>query len=144
LLGTEGPQLAAEVSRNGEQPFAVVLAREPFVERLSVPTAPLSVTAASVSTAGILVEDLMQPGRFGVTAALHAIDPLKMVTVGTQNGTVIRTDTVTDSAFVELSPPPSVVTKTVSGVMSGLAPRGSQKAEFVGSTSQTCSTIITG
>lgn len=144
LIGTEGPQLAAEVSRNGEQPFSIVLACEPAVERLSVPSSPLPVTAAITSTAGMLVEDLAQSGRFGVTAALHAIDPATTVMVGSQSGTVIRTDTITDSAFIELSPLLAMKTRSVAGVMSGMTPRGSQNSEFIGHTSKICSTVITG
>lgn len=143
-LGIEGPQLAAEVSRDSNQPFAVVLAPEPMFQRLSAPMSPVPVTAATTSTAGALGEDCLQAGRFGVTGALHAIDPAAMVTVGTQTGAVVRTDSVTDSAFVELSPTPSFATRKVKGVMSGMTPRGSQRAEFVGVTSRACSTIITG
>jgi hypothetical protein len=153
ILGTEGVQLAAEVSRNGEQPFTVVLAPEPAYEHLSsafVPDPALLVDnllggPASTSTAGMLVEDVTQSGRSGVTAALHAIETATTVKVGPHSGTVLRYDDVTDSAFIELSPMPSVPTKTVkNGVMSGMAPRGNQQAEFIGSQSKACSTKITG
>jgi hypothetical protein len=144
LLGTEGPQLAVEVARDGELPAAVILASEPGFERLSVPASPLAITAALTSTAGMLVEDRQRAGRLGVTAALHGIDPATSVNVAGQTGTVVRTDTVTDSAFVELSPFPSVGVQGTNGVMSGMTPRGSQKATFVGVTSNASPTIITG
>jgi hypothetical protein len=144
ILGSEGAQLAVEVARDGKLPAAVVLAAEPAFERLCVPASALAVTAAATSTAGILVEDRRKVGRFGVTAALHGIDPATSVNVAGQPGVVIRSDAVTDSAFVELSPFPSVAVQAINGVMSGMTPRGSQKAMFVGVKSQASSTVITG
>jgi hypothetical protein len=145
LLGTEAPQLAVEVGGNRRNPFAVILAREPAFERLSVPSSPLAVDngGAVKSTAGVTVEDATQPSRVGITAALHGVDPASTVTIGTQTGTVIRTDTVTDSAFIEV-PIAQVSIRSVKGVMSGIGPRGKQKAQFIGLTSHTCATVITG
>jgi hypothetical protein len=145
-IGTAAPQLAAEVGGRG---LSVLLAREPAFERLAAPMSPLAIDnlsggSQSISTAGVVVEDLAQAGRFGVTAALHGIDPAATVTVGGQSGTVIRTDPVTDSAFVEYVSSPSVSRRQVKGVMSGMAPRGKQRAEFVGVTSQARQTVITG
>jgi hypothetical protein len=145
-IGNEAPQLAVEVSRNGEQPFHVVLGPEPAVERLSVPATPLSVDnglGATRSTAGVLVEDKSQAGRIGVTAALHGVEPASSVTIAGQTGTVIRTDSITDGAFVELASRPTANVKSTNGVMTGMAPRGNQKAEFTGLASATASTVIT-
>ena len=152
LLGTESPQLAAEVG-SVEQPFTVLLAPEPAYERLgfgsaSVPDPALSVDnllGGPASTVGIQVEDITQRGRLGVTAALHGVEPATTVKVGTHSGTVVRTDSVTDSAFIEISPTASVSMKVATnGVMSGMTPRGHQRAEFIGSQSKTCPTTITG
>jgi hypothetical protein len=46
FIGTKAPQLAAEVSRDEKQPFAVVYAHEPLAERVSVPASPLMVKAS--------------------------------------------------------------------------------------------------
>ncbi len=146
LIGSEAPLLATEVSQNGERPFHVVLGPEPELERLSVPSSPLSVdnglgAATSTSTAGVIVEDKTKAGRIGVTAALHGVEPATAVTVDGQSGTVLRTDSITDAAFVELSRRPSAAIRTTKGVMSGMAPRGNQKAEFIGSMT-TATTVI--
>jgi hypothetical protein len=132
---------------NGNQPYAVILASAPRVERLYVPSTPLDVFDASIgqnSTAGIVVEDLTKQGRVGVTAALHGISASSTsVTVNGKSGTVIRTSLITDSAFIEV-PNPSTSAVTTKGVMSGLAPRGSQNADFVGAVSKKRTTTIVG
>lgn len=145
-IGAAAPELAAEV---GRREFSILLAREPEFERLTAPLSPLTIdnlsgASQAISTAGVVVEDLTQPGRFGVTAALHGIDPATNVSVDGQTGIVVRTDPVTDSAFVEHALAPSVSKRHINGVMSKIAPRGQQRAEFVGVTSQKRQTVIVG
>jgi hypothetical protein len=147
-VGTDAPRLAVEISADYKNnPFAVILAREPALERLSVPSSPLEVDnlKGEMSTAGAMVQDSIHHGRVGVTAALHAVETASVVTVSTPfgkvTGSVIRTDSVTDSAFIE-APIASVSTRSVKGVMSGMAPRGKQKAEFIGLISKSCSTVV--
>jgi hypothetical protein len=144
-LWEDAPQAVAESFMGG--PYAVILTSSPRVERLYVPSTPLDVFDASISqhsTAGIVVEDLTKQGRVGVTAALHGISTSSTsVTVDGKPGTVIRTHPITDSAFIEL-PNPSCAAVSANGVMSGLAPRGSQNANFVGAVSKKRTTTIVG
>lgn len=141
------PQAAAESFMGGSQPYTVILAPSPRVERLYVPSTPLDVFDASIgqhSTAGIVVKDLTKKGRIGVTAALHGISTSSTnVTVNGKSGTVIRTHMITDSAFIEVTKP-SGAALTAKGVMRGLAPRGSQNADFVGAVSKRRTTTIVG
>jgi esterase/lipase superfamily enzyme len=146
-IGAAASQLAVEVGGGDPSRFSILLAREPEFERLSAPVSPLMIdnlTAGTQSTAGVLVEDLVQSGRLGVTAALHAIDRATAINVDGQKGVVVRTDPVTDSAFIEVALGHSVTTQKINGVMSGIAPRGNQSAKFAGHASQACKTVITG
>jgi hypothetical protein len=144
----DAPSLIPEAFNYGKQPYSVVLASSPRFERLMVPDQPLDVYSATTgqhSTAGAVVEDLTKAGRIGVTAALHGIgSAATSVTVAGQSGTVVRTSSVTDSAFIEMSTKPSCSALSAKGIMSGFAPRGSQAASFVGLTSNKRSTTIVG
>lgn len=146
-LWEDAPHAVAESFLGGDQPYVVILAPSPRVERLYVPGTPLDVFDASIgqrSTVGVVVEDLTKQGRVGVTAALHGISPASTsVSVNGKSGTVIRTHSITDSAFIEV-PNPSSIAVTAKGVMSGLAPRGSQNADFVGVVSKRRTTKIVG
>ena len=153
LIRPAAPRLLSESFNDGQQPYAVVLAASPEFERLMVPDQPLYVdnkSAGEHSTAGAVVEDLTKAGRIGVTVALHGIgeagigEAVTAVTVAGQPGTVVRTSPVTDSAFIELPGKPSCSAVSIKGVLSGLAPRGSQTATFIGVTSSKRSTTITG
>src|SRR5262249_23257599 len=72
----EGVAFAVEAVANPDQPWSFVVAREPQQERLSTPSPALAVDdgAGQISTAGVLVEDLTNPARKGVTAALHGVE----------------------------------------------------------------------
>lgn len=146
-LEEDAPQAVAESFMGGKQPYAVILAPSPRVERLYVPSTPLDVFDALIgqhSTAGVVVEDLTKQGRVGVTVALHGISAsCTTVTVDGKSGTVVRTHQITDSAFVEVANP-SCGAMTAKGVMRGLAPRGSQNADFVGAVSRRRTTTIVG
>lgn len=58
-------------------------------------------------------------------------------------GSVVRTDRLTDSAFLEVSGLAPQVNVPAGGVMRGMLPRGLQQAEFRGVTSGVISTTIT-
>jgi hypothetical protein len=76
---------------------------------------------------------------------LHGIGSnASTVKVAGQTGTVIRTHAVTDSAFIEVPTRPSCSAVPTNGIMTGLAPRGSQQAKFVGFTSNQRATTIVG
>jgi len=146
-IGANALRLAREATNGGKQPFAIVTAKEPLSERLYVPSTPLEIVDTSTgdrSTAGVVVEDLTKQGRIGVTAALHAISSSSTnVTVNGASGTVVRSHQITDSAFVEV-PKPAGLAISSKGVMLGLAPRGSQAANFVGAVSKNRTTTILG
>ncbi|HEX3348294.1 MAG TPA: hypothetical protein VHS58_09380 [Acetobacteraceae bacterium] len=144
-IGSDAVALAIDAVANPQQPWRFVIAPEPQQERLSVPSVARSVDdgAGQVSTAGVCVEDATKPGRLGVTAALHGVDNATALTVDGQPGTIIRTDSITDSAFIEVALG-HVPTMTVNGALSGMAPRGNQNADFRGSTSGHTSTVISG
>jgi hypothetical protein len=143
----DAPTAAAESFGGGNQPYSIILASSPRLERLYVPSTPLDVFDASInqhSTAGAVVEDLTRKGRVGVTAALHGIDPTSAsITVDGKVGTVVRTHVITDSVFIEV-PNPSCGAVNAKGVVAGLAPRGSQNADFVGAVSNRRTTKIVG
>ncbi len=128
-------------------PFMVVLAPHPPIESLCVPHPPLTVDdlVGSTSTAGALVRCSQRSGLSGVTAAYHGLAKgTGSVTVGGLMGSMVRSDRLTDSAFLEvpgLSPP---VASPAGGVMKGMLPRGMQQAEFRGTTSGHSTTRITG
>jgi hypothetical protein len=144
----DAPKLVYESFDQGQQPFTIVLASSPRFERLTVPSSAVDIDSATTglqSTAGAIVEDLIKPGRIGVTAALHAVgETASTVMLDGTSANVLRTHAVTDSAFVELQSKPSYSAVMTKGVMSGLAPRGSQLANFVGLISKKRSTTITG
>lgn len=127
-----------------KQTMTFTLAAAPPSERLSVPAAAQKVESPpEESTAGVLVSSNRVLGEYGVTAALHAVRGASTATVGGLSGVVRRTDAVTDSAFISLTSRPRLATVANKGVMSHIAPRGSQSASFVGwKTSAT--TTITG
>ncbi len=120
-----------------DQPFAIVACSAPAMELLCVPGNPAEVdarpTVTTSSTAGIQARD--RAGRQGVTAALHGVHQARTVLVDGQSGVVLLRDTVSDSCFIELPKPLILGTKGKKGVMSQMAPRGSQAVEFDGITS---------
>jgi hypothetical protein len=138
-------QLAVDAVANPQQPWEFVLGPEPQQERLSLSSSPLLVDdqAGHLSTAGVLVEDLAQAGRTGVTAALHGVDGATSVLVNGSVGSIVRTDSITDSAFIEVDVG-SISSVPNKGIMSAFAPRGNQSAEFRGAKSGVTPTIISG
>jgi len=128
-------------------PFTIVIAPHPPTESLSVPYPPLTVDdlAGSRSTAGALVRCNRQPGLTGVTAAYHGLAKgTGAVTVDGLAGSVVRTDRLTDSVFLEVPTLVPPVNAPAGGVMKGMLPRGLQGAEFRGVTSGLSRTTITG
>lgn len=138
--------VVAEAAFQGS-PFAIVVAPHPPTESLCVPNPPLTVDdlAGSKSTAGALVRCNRLPGLTGVTAAYHGLAKgAGTVTVDGHAGIVVRTDRLTDSAFLEVPGLSPSVRVPPGGVMKGFLPRGLQRAEFGGVTSGSLSTTITG
>ena len=128
-------------------PFTVVLAPHPATELLCVPHPPITVDdmAGSKSTAGALVRCNRSPGLTGVTAEYHGLAKgTGTFTVDGLAGSVVRTDGLTDSAFIEVPGLSLAVVVPAAGVMKGVLPRGQQRAEFAGSTSGHTGTTITG
>ncbi|HEX6747339.1 MAG TPA: hypothetical protein VF092_08555 [Longimicrobium sp.] len=145
LAGDLSPDLAREVAES-DHPFAVIVAAAPQYELLAVPSQPMMVSGRGMeSTAGVIVNDRLNPGVVGVTAALHAIADAGTVLVDGQPGVVVRRDARTDSAFITLPTVPSgpALLRT-KGVMTSEAPRYNDPASFVGYQSRAHRTVITG
>jgi hypothetical protein len=145
-IGSDNAAVVREAASNGNQSFGVVLAPAPRVERLYVPMTAVPVDDGNGmrSTAGVVVECRGQSGIIGVTAALHGIGKASSVSVNGQNGLVVRSHPITDSAFVTLLTRPSVTALYTKGVMSGVPPGWKQKASFIGVKSGAQKTTITG
>ena len=138
--------VVAEAAFQASQ-FNIVLAPHPPTESLAVPDPALTVDdlAGSKSTAGVRVRCNRRPGLDGVTAAYHGLARgTGVVTVDGLTGSVVRTDRLTDSAFVEVPGLGAQVSTPSAGVMKGTLPRGLQRADFIGITSRRLPTTITG
>lgn len=144
-IGPDFLDLAKEAAFTDNQPFTVVLAPPPETERLYVPgtAVPVDDLASNISTAGVVVECRANPKSIGVTAALHGVLGSTTVKVDGQRGTVLRSDPVSDSAFIELAAQPSAAPVPTKGIMTGITPRH-QPATFIGATSGHTNTKITG
>lgn len=145
-VGSDFLDLAREAAFHDRQEFAVVLAPPPETERLYVPSTPVPVDdlASNISTAGVVVECLTNRRSIGVTAALHGVQGSITVQVDGQRGTLLRSNPVSDSAFIELARQPNAAPLPTNGVMTGMTPRGNQPATFIGAMSGYTMTTITG
>ena len=135
------PDLAVEALHAG-QPFTIIALSSPETEPLAVlsPSCPIM---PGLSSAGILAEDKL--GRKGVTAALHAVGSARIVTVAGGPGTVVATDQMSDSCFIELPIPlPPVGVAGQKGPLRWMLPRGQQAATFEGQATPGGRTVITG
>jgi len=128
--------------------FGVVLAGAPEPELCaSVPGGrPWSirdVTATTSSSVGVIATS--RGGRIGVTGALHAVSgPGAAVEVQGVPGTVVSTDAITDSCFIEIDPARFGSTASVSGPLAGMTPRAYETVTFEGCTSGRVDTVVTG
>jgi hypothetical protein len=143
LSDFHNPGLAAEALDQG-QPFGLVIASAPQTELLScVPSPSCQVLSGGhSSSAGVVAKHSNL--RRGVTAALHAIDTTKGVNVNGQAGTILATDMISDSCFIELPTVPAVGIKGSNGRLVGLLPRGNEHASFNGITSGLRNAVVTG
>jgi hypothetical protein len=131
-LATRGPLLAVEVVQK-QAPFSLVVASPPLMEPTRPPSAACDVVTGANSTAGVVARD--RHGRDGVTAAYHAIGSAVTATVNGVSGTVVRSDPISDSCFIEVMPPAKGV-RGSKGPMRNMLPRGQQSADFEGWTSK--------
>jgi phosphohistidine swiveling domain-containing protein len=145
LAGDLASRLAREVAES-DVPFSVIVAPAPQYELLAVPSQPLGISGRGTeSTAGVIVNDRLNPGVVGVTAALHAVADADTVLVDGQPGIVSRRDARTDSAFIALpTVPAGPALLRTKGVMKSEAPRYNAPASFVGYQSRAHRTVITG
>jgi hypothetical protein len=143
LSDFHNPSLAAEALQQG-QPFGLVITTAPHTEVLScVPSPSCNVVSGGMSsTAGAAAKDSSL--RQGVTAALHAIDKSKGVTVNGQAGQILHDNLISDSCFIELPTLPAMGNRGQNGHLVGILPRGHESASFDGATSGQTSTTITG
>jgi hypothetical protein len=143
LSDFHNPSLAAEALLLG-QPFGLVITSAPQTELLSCVPSPCCkvLSGGQSSSAGVVAK--ASNLRQGVTAALHAIDTTKGVTVNGQTGTILTTDLISDSCFIELPTLPPVGTKGSNGRLVGMLPRGNENASFEGITSGQTPVVVTG
>jgi hypothetical protein len=137
------PGLVVEAVHAG-QPFGMIVATAPQSELTYAPSPWCGVDPGTgvSSSVGIIAKD--KAGRKGVTTALHAIGIAKNVMVNGVSGTVVTTNLISDSCFIEMSATPSCGSKGQKGPLSGLLPRGNQSAEFENNQSKIVKTVITG
>ncbi len=143
LNDMNNPGLVVEAVHAG-QPFGLIAATAPKSDLIYAPSPWCGVDPGTgvSSSVGIIAKD--KAGRKGVTTALHGIGIAKNVTVNGVGGTVVTTDLISDSCFIEMSPTPSCGLKGQKGPLSGLLPRGNQSAEFENNQSKIVRTVITG
>jgi hypothetical protein len=135
-----------EAAAVAQHTFSMMIARLPRTERLHVPIKAMRVKddkVSNTSTAGVIAESTVNPRKVGVTAAFHGLQT-KTVYVNGLVGSVARADLITDSAFIELKIMPKVGQLNTNGVMNSMTPRARQNASFIGATSGSCSSTITG
>jgi hypothetical protein len=97
---------------------------------------------APTSTAGAAVVD--GHGRMGVTVADHAVRGHEKVMVNGTLGSVISSDLISDSSFVEVDAVVGEPARGQKGPLSGLSPRQMEVAEFDGIRSGKTTTRIVG
>lgn len=141
VINSVEPTLAREIA--DLMPFGVLVMRPPVVEFSAAPSPPVAVAPAAgapVSTVGVVAKDAL--GRTGVTAALHPLSQSGVVVqpgvtnalVNNQAGVIQSADPVSDSCFIQLTPPGVMMSKTrgSKGPLKGVSPRQWGTASFEG------------
>jgi hypothetical protein len=126
------------------EPNRVVVAPRPATQRLAAlpPGMVRVLSGPERSSVGVIAQD--HAGRIGVTAALHGIADAQAITVEGRPATILRKSELQDAAFLVMDPPLVALPDSNMRVMRGRLPQGRQKASFVGATSGTTDTIISG
>jgi Right handed beta helix region len=96
----------------------------------------------ATSTSGVVAIDAL--GRTGVTVADHAVRGRQQVMVNGHLGTVVSSDPISDSGFVEVEIEEVTAARGARGPLSGVSPRQMEVAEFDGIRSGRTSTRVTG
>lgn len=139
--------------------FGIIVACQPILELSAVPSPKWEVVptfgGVPVSTAGVVVKDMS--GRVGVTVALHSLTAtIPAVIPGTTTieinvgssrvtGRVQSIDSITDSAFVEISPPyPFPMKPGSKGPLRGVTPRVNEPVTFEGMSSGPSKATVVG
>ncbi|HEV2757652.1 MAG TPA: choice-of-anchor Q domain-containing protein [Actinomycetota bacterium] len=126
-------------------PFGITVVARPKRALTGCPSPPWPIGAvgeAATSTAGAAVVD--PNGRIGVTVADHAIRGYEKVMVDGRLGTVISSDAISDSGFVEVSVDDPGGARGEKGPLSGVTPRQMEVVEFDGIRSGRSTTRIVG
>ncbi|MDQ3914998.1 MAG: Ig-like domain-containing protein [Actinomycetota bacterium] len=134
-------QVVAEAARFGR--FGVVLARKPDVVLTQCPSPAWPVGTgedAATSSAGAVAVDTS--GRKGVTVADHAIRGHEKVMVNGCLGTVVSSDAISDSSFVEVDLGDGL--RADKGPLTGVSPRQMEVVEFDGIRSGRTTTRVVG
>jgi predicted outer membrane repeat protein len=125
--------------------FGIVVVRKPelvLTSSLSPPWGVASEEEEPSSTAGVVVVD--SKGRTGVTVADHAVRGREKVMIDGRLGTIVSSDPISDSAFVEVELAGLDLARGQKGPLSGVSPRQMEVAEFDGVRSGKTSTRVTG
>jgi Bacterial Ig domain len=130
---------------SGFAKFGLVVAPKPELILTHCPSPAWSVGAEDeepTSSVGASVKD--GNGRTGVTVAEHAVRGHEKVMVNGRLGTVISSDPISDSAFVEVDVDTTDTVRGSKGPLSGLSPRQMEVVEFDGLRSGKTTTRIVG
>jgi hypothetical protein len=147
LIGRSGiapilsPEIALDLAKQ-HQPFSIVVASAPPMERLCIPNPSCQVQTSTggSGSVGVVATDIYN--RIGVTTALHVVGSDPNVIVNGVRGTVVASNHDTDSCFIEVDPPP-VGKKPKNGIMKGILPRIRQDVWFEGAKSKHQKTRLT-
>jgi hypothetical protein len=136
-------QVVGEAARFEE--FRLVVVRKPEVVLTGCPSPAWAVGVdheAPTSTVGAVVADAS--GRRGVTVADHAVRGREKVAVNGSIGTVVSSDAISDSSFVEVDVAGSGGFDGAKGPLSGVSPRQMEVVHFDGMRSGPTTTRVVG
>jgi hypothetical protein len=148
VRGTKFPAARlADVVRelSGFTKFGLVVAPKPEIVLTHCPSPAWAVgadDAEATSSAGAAVTDAH--GRTGVTVADHAVRGHDKVVVNGVLGTIVSSDPISDSSFVEVDVGAIDVVRGAKGPLSGVSPRQMEVVEFDGMRSGKTATRVAG
>jgi hypothetical protein len=129
----------------GAHPFALIVTKPPRKLFTHCPNPAWEVSSPNApgesSTAGVLARN--NAGKEGVTVSNHAIKGAAQVTVNGWPGTVLSSDAISDSCFVEVPGMAVPAVRTVKGFLKDVTPRQYETVHFDGFKSGTRSTTVT-
>lgn len=129
----------------GAGTFGLVVAPKPEIVLAHCPSPAWPVGAeGNEPTSSVGVAAVDADGRVGVTVAYHAVRGHEKVMVNGRPGTVISSDPISDSSFVEVALDDVGAVRGAKGPLSGLSPRQMEVVEFDGMRSGKTTTRVVG